>query len=164
MEGPITIVITHITPAIEEALTVLLKRFGPSDATITAPATPTGVTEADGPKLDDVWLTDAVIYQAADELGLTRNMATRGVGGISQCAWRLQHYRNSSESHDRVPALASELGDARMATHVINAADFVSLVRMPHVRTSIREFWPTYGPKAEEASIQIAEHLATKYA
>jgi hypothetical protein len=147
-----------ITPAIEEALLLLLSV---GDVSVSSPAAE-GVT-AGPPRLDDIWLTESVVYQAADEAGITRAQASRAAFAVSCCVRDYQESLMDPEA-PRL-ALASELGKARLASDELNAADFVSLVGMEHVRMSMRDHSSKlYGSKTEEASIKLAEHLAKKYA
>jgi hypothetical protein len=162
MNSPVTLVIAQLTPAVEEALTRLLQALAPADVELGNG--PQGVPRDPGTHmLNEVWLSDGLLYECADAVGISRNLASRAV---QQVRVAIVH---SVKSTPRGKLLAPEFASARLSggtTGSVNAADFVALMTNDRVRKSLcdnsdREH--AFGPRSSAAAKAIAEYLGGIY-
>lgn len=109
-------------------------------------------------KHPNVWITTEHVREAADAIGLPRHLA-----GKAYAAFTVPTYR-AQMGFERYASLFDLVSDVKLLDgRCMGVYDYIRLVENPKVRNALRVAYDPYGPKAEAASLKIAEYFKRKY-
>lgn len=113
--------------------------------------------EQDLSALEDKWLTDPWIDELTAETEISSSNAKRAVHALS--GWICKEI-----IFDGIGGLSEVRLNGRAYHAPINAADFVRLMDDLITRQAMVKLVKNYGPNADEAAVELAKLLVTKYA
>lgn len=153
----LTLVIREVTPAIEVAVLALMAALSPQTVEVT--------TEEPKSKLDDMWMTKALVYEAAGVLAISRNVASRTVNAVENAVFRANHpdpEYSTTFCDDYRTAQVFEIRGHR----TLKAADFVRLAFSDRAIKDLEAHSSSVIPFGESARValhRIAVYLRRQY-